>query len=257
MEEIIKKLTLVKSHVKPKVAAVITCRVNSTRLFGKPLQIVGGYSILHLLVKQIEKARLVDEIVLAISKESGNEIFIEFAKKHKLKFIIGDEEDTLERIIKGAKSVNAKIVFRKTSEDPFIYWEMIDDLIKHHIKHNFDISIVEDIPLGSGYEIINLKSLEICNRLCKTKKQRESWPRFLANIKKLKIYRHVSSSKLRRPDLRITVDTPEDLIVVRLIHQALGNRDKPIALMKIIEFLHKNPFVSKINSSVPLGVSRI
>jgi spore coat polysaccharide biosynthesis protein SpsF (cytidylyltransferase family) len=60
-----------------------------------------------------------------------------------------------------------------------------------------------------------------------------------------------------RPDIRLTVDTPEDLIITRLISKKLGNTKKIISLDKIIEFIDKNPEILKINSSVPLGVSRI
>ena len=60
-----------------------------------------------------------------------------------------------------------------------------------------------------------------------------------------------------RPDIRLTVDTPEDLIISRLIYKKLGNTKKIITLQKIIEFIDENPEILKINSSVPLGVSRI
>ena len=60
-----------------------------------------------------------------------------------------------------------------------------------------------------------------------------------------------------RPDIRLTVDTPEDLIISRLIYKKLGNTKKIMSLQKIIDFIDKNPEILKINSNVPLGVSRI
>ena len=71
----------------PKIVAVIACRVNSTRLFGKPLQRIGKYSILERILIQLKQSKMIDEIVLAISEKSENEVFVTFAKENKLKFV--------------------------------------------------------------------------------------------------------------------------------------------------------------------------
>ena len=48
-----------------------------------------------------------------------------------------------------------------------------------------------------------------------------------------------------RPDIRLTVDTPEDLIISRLIYRKISNSKKIFSLEKIIKFLDKNPEVLK------------
>ena len=65
-------------NVNKKIAAIIGCRVDSTRLFAKPLQLVGKFRILELHIEQIKKSKLIDEIILAISNKPGNEIFVNF-----------------------------------------------------------------------------------------------------------------------------------------------------------------------------------
>ena len=78
---------------KPKIVAVLVCRVHSRGLFCKPLQEVGGFPILELLINQIKKSKEIHEIVLAISEKDGNEVFVDFAKKYKLKFdLLSDEK---------------------------------------------------------------------------------------------------------------------------------------------------------------------
>lgn len=254
--EVITKSAL--SRKEKKVAAVIACRIDSSRLLAKPLQLVGGYKIIELLLKQLQNSSLISEIVLAISQNPGNEIFVDFARKHNIKYILGDDTDVLQRLIDGAKYVNADVVFRITSENPFIYWEGIDKLIKKHIDGNFDFSYSMNVPLGSGYEVINLVALEESHNRGSKRHRSELCSLYInENKAKFKIYRFESEKFLQRSDLRLTVDNPEDLQVARLIHNSLGKNDKPISLKRIIKFLDDNPNIAKINSNIPMKRSRI
>lgn len=243
---------------QPKVAAVIACRVDSSRLYAKPLQQVGKHRILELLLNQIKKSTLINEIVLAISENPGNEAFVNFAKVHKLKFIRGNDKDVLKRLIDGAKYVNADVVFRITSENPFIYLEKIDLLIKNHIENNFDFSYIHNVPLGVGYEIINLKALEISHKFGSRRHRSELCSLYIKDHKdSFKIHRLEIEKALQRPEMRLTVDSPQDLWVARLIQKSIGKGGVPIQLQRIISFLDKNPNISRINSDIPVGLSRI
>lgn len=243
---------------KPKVAAVIACRVHSSRLFAKQLQLVGGIPILQHVLNQIKKSKEIDEIILAISEKPGNEPFVDFAKSHRLKFIFGDDKDVLKRLIDGARYVNANIVFRITPENPYIYWEGIDDLIKNHIKGKYDFSYLDVVPLGSGFEVINRAALELSHKQGTKKHRSELCSLYIYEHRnKFKIKQFLPFKNLQRSELRVTVDTPEDLTVARKIYESIGKDEKPIPLIKVIRFLDKNPDVVKINSNIPLGVSRI
>jgi N,N'-diacetyllegionaminate synthase len=251
-------LTKNKMQKLPKVAAVIACRVESGRLFGKPIQNINDFSILHFLINQIKTSSQISEIVLAISENQGNEIFIDFAKKYNLKFVIGDDHDVLNRLINGAKLVDANIVFRVTSENPFLFWEGIDKLIKNHIKRKIDFSFIDNVPIGSGYEIINLEALEKSHKLGNRRHRSELCSLYIYEHQKdFTILRFQPPKNIRKPNLRLTVDTPEDLLVARKIYEKLGKGDKPIPLKNVIEFLEKNPEVIDINSHIPIGVTRI
>jgi len=172
---------------------------------------------------------------LAISENEGNEYFIKYAKEKNLKFILGNDKNVLYRLIEGAKYVNADIIFRITPENPYIYWEGIDKVLRKHIVKNYDFSVIEDIPLGSGYEVINLDALEKSHALGSDKHRSELCSLYIyENQKKFRINRFFPEKSLQRPEIRLTVDNPEDLIVVRKIYENLGKNKNPIPLKKII-----------------------
>ena len=249
--------SLIKNSEK-KIVAILACRVDSSRLFAKPLQLIGKFRILELLINQIRKSKSITEIILAISNKPGNEIFVDFAQKNNLKFILGDDTNVLKRLIDAAQYSKSDIIFRVTPENPFIYWEGIDDSIKKHVSGKYDLSIIEGLPLGSNYEIINKNALEISHKNGNSKHRSELCTLYInENQEKFKILKLKPPKNMIRPDIRLTVDTPEDLIISRLIYKKLGNTKKIVSLQKIIEFLDKNPEILKINSSIHLGVSRI
>ena len=245
-------------ETKYKIAAIIACRNDSDRMYGKPLQKLGKYTILHHLINQLKTSKRINEIVLAISENPGNEIFIDFAKKNKLKFVIGDDRNVLQRLIIGAKTVDADIVFRVTSENPYIFWEGIDQLIESHLKLNSDFTFYDKLPIGSSFEIINLQSLEKSHKNGSDKHRSELCSLYIReNQKKFNINKIQPPKLVAKPDIRLTVDTPEDLILSRLIYKRLGKRDRPIKLQNILKFLEQNSNLIEINSSIPLGVTRI
>lgn len=244
-----------KSH---KIAAVIACRVHSSRLFAKQMQLVDDKPIIDHMINQLKTSKMISEIILAISSRSGNEVFIEYARTKGLKYVAGDDTDVLKRLINGAKYVNADIIFRITPENPYIYWEGIDDLLSKHISGNYDFSTCFNVPLGTGYEVVNLAAFEKSHKEGSKRHQSELCSLYIReNQKKFKIYHASPPKELQRPEIRLTVDTPEDLYVARAIYDGLGKKGKIIPLKDVIRFLDKNPNLAGINSKVPLQVSRI
>ena len=240
----------------PKIVAVIACRINSDRLFAKPLQKIGNEPILKHIIRQIRKSSLIKEIILAISENDGNQVFEEFAKENNLKFIKGNEIDVLSRLIKGVNCTKGDIVFRCTSENPFLYWEKIDDVIKKHIKGEFDYTYISKIPLGSGFELINKKALEISHKKGSKKHRSELCTSYInENQKKFKIFSYIPPKKLQKPELRLTVDTPEDLQLARIIFNSIGGK-RLIRLKDIIPFLEKNQKLINLNKDIKMEYQR-
>lgn len=236
-----------KTKKNYRVAAVIACRLESTRLFAKSLQMIDDKSILDSIIIQLKKSKFIDEIILAISNKIGNEIFVEFAKSKSLKFIVGNEADVLQRIIDAACYVNANLVLRVTSEDPIKHWKAIDVVIKQHIQLDMDLSFTKDLPEGTGFELINLKSLKIAQKKG-TKKDREDVTSYLyKNAKSFRIYPYLVKPKFRRPEIRLTVDYPEDLVLIREIFKKVHKISVLQDLEKVINIIDKYPRLKSIN----------
>ena len=75
----------------------------------------------------------------------------------------------------------------------------------------------------------------------------------MENKNKFKINVLRPPKQLQRDDLRLTVDTPQDLMLSRLIYKTIGNGNRPIILKSIIKLFDKNPKWAEINKNISMA----
>ena len=141
-----------------KSIIVIPARFKSSRFPGKPLAKILDKPMIQWVAELSAKVVSRENVYIATENTKIFNAVTELGYE-----AIMTSEKCLtgtDRLAEIAKKVKADILFRVTSENPFIYWEGIDKLIKNHIEENFDLSFYGSLPLGASYEIINLKALE-------------------------------------------------------------------------------------------------
>ena len=232
--------------MKRKLICALACRNQGSRLYGKPLQnlhVKKNIRVIDHIIKRIKKIAFIDEIVLAISDNKDNFEYFNIAKKNKIKTIVGNEIDVLKRLIQACESVNGTDVYRVTSESPFIFDDV--NIIKkswiNHQKKNLDFTFMtKGVIDGCGYEIINLLALKRSHKNGKKKHRSELCSLYIReNKEKFNIEEVESPYYLKRDDLRLTIDYPEDLILCREIF----NNVKYKNLKAIINFIDANKFL--------------
>ena len=246
-----------KTGAQKRVVAVLLCRAVSSRLYAKPLQVVGDKTILEHLISQIRLVSQVHDIILAISEDRESKGFVEVANRLELDYVFGDEVDGLGRMLRAADYADADVVFRVTTENPFLYLDNLPELIDTHFKEGADLTVCENLPEGAYAEIIEVSALERSHREGDDK-HRSAWVSsyIFENPDKFKVVKTLPPPELRRPDIRLTVDYPEDLIVMRKIHDAFEGK-MPIPMASIIAFLDEHPEIKAINGNIEAGAGRI
>jgi spore coat polysaccharide biosynthesis protein SpsF len=157
-----------------KLVACLACRNEGSRLFAKPLQnldIKKNVTIIQYIIDSLKKVKEIDEIVLAISDKKVNSIYKDIAKQNNIKFIYGSDENVLLRLIKSCTSVKGTDIFRVTTESPFLMYEEVERAWKIHKKDGNDLTAIDKVPDGSGFEIIKLEAYKKSNKFGKKKTQ--------------------------------------------------------------------------------------
>jgi len=112
-----------------KTVAIIQARMGSTRLPGKVMLPLGEHKVIDWVHERVRKAKLVDEVVIAMPCNDLNTSLNAHCKAHFYITSYGSESDVLERYYHCAKARNADYIVRITADCPLIDWETIDALI--------------------------------------------------------------------------------------------------------------------------------
>lgn len=245
-----------------RLAAVLACRNQSSRLYAKPLQnldVKNGASILSYMIAQLKKYSEINDIVLAISENEENSIYSKISIAHGLPYVIGDDDDVLARLIKGAESVKADHVLRVTTESPYTYMDNLSEIYKYHYDNNIDYSVTKGLPDGAYFEIISLSALKMSWDEGSTKHRSELCTLYIfENKDKFKLAQHDVPLTLQRKDIRLTIDWPEDLIVMRQVYEALKlSPDVKLNFEAVIKYLDENPKINAINNWIDSGIGRV
>ena len=236
--------------MKKKLVAALACRNQGTRLYGKPIQnldIENGITIIDNVISCLQSIECIDEVVLGISEGIENEIFIKIAEEKKIKYIIGDQEDVLLRLIDCGKISNATDIFRVTSESPFLFFDPVEDLWMNHINNKLDATFYDGVVDGSGFEILSLNALEISHKNGEDRHRSELCTLYIReNSNQFKIEKPIPLEELVRNDLRLTVDNPEDLVVCRKLYSEFKHYSPRIPVLELVKYLDKNPSLKQL-----------
>ncbi|MDB5210958.1 MAG: spsF1 [Sediminibacterium sp.] len=228
-----------------KLIAAIACRNQGSRLYGKPLQnldVVAGTTILDNIIQCLQTIPCIDGIVLGISEGIENEIFKKIAEEKNISYITGDENDVLSRLISCGRLANATDIFRVTSESPFLYFEPVETLWNRHMDKHLDATFFDEGIDGTGFEIISLQALELSHTKGDNRHRSELCTLYIReHINDFTVEKILAPTWQNRKDLRLTVDTPEDLADCRNVYNAFKQDAPRLSIEKIVAYLDESP----------------
>jgi spore coat polysaccharide biosynthesis protein SpsF len=210
-----------------KTVAIIQARMGSTRLPGKVLKDLNGETVLSRVVKRARRAAFLNEVIVATSILPADDVIVEHCKRLDVECFRGDELDVLDRYYQAACKANADLIVRITSDCPLIDPQLIDAhverLIESWSKVDFVTNMVKQTyPLGLAVEAMPRDVLARMKRMSDSDALKEHVTSLVyAEPHLFKIENVLHPVDLS--DLRWTVDTQEDLDLVRLLFRHFGH----------------------------------
>lgn len=229
--------------------------MSATRLPKKTLMEISGKPLIEHVIKRIQLSKRVNEIIVATTSNKIDDELVQFVKKLKVKCYRGSEEDVLGRMLEAAKSVDADIFVRMAADRPFADPEIIDSVIKLFFDENPDLAsnstLVQPFPVGLDVEVCSIKTLEKISSQTNEKDDREHVTLyFYKHPEEFKISYFKPDAKLKRPELRLTVDTEEDMIFTRKVYDKLYGKNPFFSARDVVNLINKEPNLAKINQAI-------
>ncbi len=234
-----------------KTLAIVQARMGSTRLPGKILMDLAGETVLARVVRRSCRAALVDQVVVATSVSTKDDKVVSECVRLGVEHFRGSETDVLDRYYHCAEAFSAQTVIRITADCPVIDPALVDLTICAFRQKPCDYAsnaLVPSYPRGLDVEVFTMSALTRAWHDARKPYEREHVTPYLYEHPEL--FRLISVNAGRNhSDLRWTLDTVEDLKLLRAIHARLGERDD-FCWQDVLQIVEREPQLCLINSHV-------
>ena len=239
----------------PTIIAIIQARMGSSRLPGKVLQDIAGVPMLLHVAVRARRAQTVGQVVIATTTDPADAPVEAFCRSRGIPCFRGHPQDVLDRYYQAALRFHASTIVRLTGDCPVIDPREIDRTVAAFFKAQVDFAAnrlpppwKRTTPIGMDTEVVTFNALEKAWQEAKTPYAREHVMPYLyeeaGRFKTLLVDHH--------PDLghlRLTVDTPEDLALIRQIFAHFEGNDE-FSTQEILQLFKQHPELQLINASV-------
>ncbi len=241
--------------MKKRVIAIIQARMSSTRLPGKVLLDLGGYPVLERMIERVKRSETVTETVVATTTDPSDEPIVVLCRKLGTPVFRGSLPDVLDRYFQCASEYKADFVVRLTGDCPLIDPELIDQVVNVLLDSPVDFScnrlpppFRRTYPIGLDVEVCTFKALETAWKNATAKHDREHVMPYLYEVPgRFKVKQ--LQNDVDYGSLRWTLDTPEDLALLREVLKRMQNRND-FSWREVLALFLQDPSLAKINSSV-------
>ena len=205
---------------------ILQARYGSSRLRGKALERVGGRTILEQCLRRLMQDGAA-RVVLATTTEPEDDALAAVATRLGVAVYRGERDDVLKRFSEAAAAFDLDPVIRATADNPAVDIQSPARVIAALRQMEADYIGEQGLPLGAAVEGMTAAALQRAARLATDPYDREHVTPFILKRRDLFRVTHVEApAMLRRPSLRLTVDTREDLAWVRELFARTGS-DSP------------------------------
>lgn len=187
------------------------------------------------------------DVILAVPHSAENDALEGFAKDVGVRLVRGSETDVLDRFRLASEQLDADVLVRITADCPMVDPAVIDRLVLRLLTEDLDyIRTDESYPNGFDVEVFTAGALldaaehahdpydreHVCPYIARTAGDRAS---------------HDSRGSLRSP-IRVTIDEPEDVTVVRAVFEAFGHDQ--FTIDDVEDLARTTPAIFEANSAI-------
>ncbi len=209
---------------------------------------------MELHIRRIQQSKKVDQLIVATTIAPEDEAVVQIAERLAVPSSRGSVNDVLDRFYQALKSVKADYVVRLTSDCPLIDPALIDRVIDFAISNNLDYAsnvLEPSYPDGQDVEVFRYSALERAWKEAQVGSEREHVTPYIwknSTFNGGTLFKSANYSEGHNfAHLRMTVDEPRDLEVVRILVKNLGVRQD---WKTYADYLEQHQEVRRVNDGI-------
>lgn len=216
-----------------RAAIVLQARVGSTRLPGKSLAPIAGRSLLARAVERL-RHRSGLPVVVATTTLPADDLVCEEARAAGVEALRGPAEDVLARYAVVAAALGVDVVIRATADNPAVDLDAPRRTLAMLERAGADYVVDRGLPVGATVEAVSTTALVRAASLASSAYDREHVTPFIRRDPHARVLDLLAPWPRRRPELRFTVDTADDLTTMRQLYAELAFLAEPAPLEQFI-----------------------
>ncbi len=236
----------------PRVVASIEARMSAARLPGKVLMDVAGKPALERLVRRLEQAKELDAIVLATTTNPADDALEAWAKGRGLPCYRGSEDDVLDRVVQAQRMMNSDVIVEICGDAPLLDPRVVDQAVETFLAGGVDVvSTTQNLtwPQGIDAQVFRFTDLAHVAETIEDPAVREHVSLyFYEHPEAYKIHHLTAPETERDPGVRLQLDYPEDLELIRAVYERMdAEKGDGFRVADILALLNREPALREIN----------
>jgi spore coat polysaccharide biosynthesis protein SpsF len=237
-----------------RIIATIEARMTSSRLPGKVLLQSAGKPMLAHMIERLRRVPSLSGIVVATTVNQADDPIVALANQLGVGVWRGSEDDVLARVLDAAQAYQADVIVETTGDCPLLDPEIVEACIDEWRSAKVDyVSNVlkRTYPIGMDTQVFKTDVLADVAKRTSDPVDHEHVSLYIYRHPKLYSLKNVAAPpELTDPDLRLTLDTKDDYLVIDSVFDALYRNKPGFCLADILEFLDRRPQLRELNRNV-------
>ena len=229
--------------------------MRSSRLPGKVIALLGGRPALARLIQRLQRAERLDGIVVATTTNPSDDVLEDLAATAGVACFRGSEDDVLDRVLKAAQGAGADVIVEMTGDCPLIDPAIVTNVLEVYMSDDrldyVTNGLADTYPRGMDVQVFSTRILDEVARVAHRPEDREHVSLHIYEHPDRYVVRDVPGDLApRHRNVRLTLDTPEDLALIRAVFDELHPANPAFSLDDILALLDRQPDLLKLNRHV-------
>ena len=203
-----------------RAGVILQVRMDSRRLPGKALAPMGDASIVEQCIRRLRLANA-GPVILATTTRQIDGLLATLGAHLGVDVFRGAADDVLDRFVRCAAAYDLDHVIRATADNPGVDIDAPGRLLAALRARPVDYVREDGLPYGGAVEAVTATALARASAMATEPADREHVTTFIrARAGMFRVCELAAPPALARPDVRLTVDTPDDLRQMRALYAA-------------------------------------